>query len=380
VALVGAGRRAREGLAPAILQSPGLHLRALWSRSRESAERLNIEVAGCSLEVFHGEEGLAQLLARPDIEACATALPPAVQPRYVARVLAARKHVLSEKPIAPDRKGATEIMKKLEESNEDRLIWFVSDSVKYEPAFHPSQLRLHELGGIVAAELYAVLVAERRADDACGSAVGSDAEAVDAEEPLFVEGGVQHIAVLRRLLGQVTQVNCIRASTSSPRDGATGSSCDDGGGSFWKGSLSGTLRFDSGTLCTVNWHTSDRPQDERFRVTLWGARGSASVELDTGAQAVAAGLRIFALRRAGSGGGQQLPHAIPASGMELQLEAWCSAIRSMEGLSQGEDSEGSSVSTDESPLTAIVDLMVVSAMLQSRGSNVHIRAKSRVAA
>merc|ERR1711874_277394 len=75
VALVGTGHYARASFAPAMLQNPGFYLRALWSRTQAAAERFNLEVAGCSLEVFYGEEGFVRLLAQKDIEGFALALP-----------------------------------------------------------------------------------------------------------------------------------------------------------------------------------------------------------------------------------------------------------------------------------------------------------------
>mmetsp|Transcript_59030 Transcript_59030/g.172819 ORF Transcript_59030/g.172819 Transcript_59030/m.172819 type:complete len:412 (-) Transcript_59030:222-1457(-) len=377
-ALVGTGQRAREGYAPAVLQNPGFHLRALWSRTQASAERFNLEVAGCSLEVFWGDEGLQRLLARPDIEGYAVALPPSVQPSYVARILAHRRHVLSEKPVAPDRESAQETLRRLEDSTELGTVWFVSDPLRYELVFQPSHLKLHELGTLLAAEAYAVLVLDRRRDTRLRS-----------DESLFIEGGVPHVAVLRQVLGQITEVNCVRASSNSVAERASQEG-DNGSDSFWNDALSGTLRFEGGVVAAVNWQTSDSQQDERFRLTLWGTKGTATVELDMSAQAVSAGLRRFTLRRSLMGGGSaglELPHVFASNALDRQLEAWGQAIRAASGRGSSGSAEGprpageaAAKSSEQAALGAIVDLMVVGAMLHSRGYTVQIRERQRAAA
>lgn len=348
------------------------HLRALWSRTQASAERFNLEVAGCSLEVFWGEAGLQRLLARPDIEGYAVALPPAVQPEYVARILSHQRHVLSEKPVAPDREAAQETLRRLEDSSHKGVVWFVSDPLRYELVFQPPHLKLHELGTVLAAEAYAVLVLDRRAGEPRRS-----------DESLYIEGGVPHVAVLRQVLGQITEVNCIRVCSNSVAERA------DEGDSFWSDALSGTLRFEGGVVAAINWQTSDSRQDERFRMTLWGTKGTATVELDMSAQAVSAGLRRYTLRHSLTSGGTAaaglaLPHVFPATALERQLEAWGQAIRAASGRGTCSSAGGPRPSGDDpaglgdrSPLGAIVDLMVVGAMLQSRGSTVQIREKQR---
>ncbi|CAE8608738.1 unnamed protein product, partial [Polarella glacialis] len=140
-ALVGTGQRARDCYASAMLQNPNMHLRALWSRSQLAADRFNLEVAGCSLQVFHGETGFEQLLSQPEIEAVVVALPSGSWP-YLVRILASGKHVLSESPVATDRAAAEETIRWLEGFNMDGLVWFISEPLAYEAVFQPETLNL----------------------------------------------------------------------------------------------------------------------------------------------------------------------------------------------------------------------------------------------
>ena len=107
-----------------------------------------------------------------------------------------------------------------------------------------------------------------------------------------------------------------------------------------------------------------------------------------GAQAFAAGLRRYTLRRAALGGRQaadaalSLPHVYPALGTVRQLEAWGAAICAFNERGQGSSSScggprapsfAEEPPAESSALNAIVDLMVVGAMVQSRGTTVQIR-------
>merc|ERR1712110_631204 len=117
-------------------------------------------MGGSSLEVFYGKDGFAQLLARTDIEACAVALPAEVQPGFIVEILTHKRHVFSQKPIATSSASAIEIQKQVK-AIPNEVVWFVADPLRYEPIFHPTHLKLSEIGSVVTAELCAVVVAER---------------------------------------------------------------------------------------------------------------------------------------------------------------------------------------------------------------------------
>eukprot|EP00928_Gymnodinium_smaydae_P070398 TRINITY_DN54243_c0_g1_i2.p1 TRINITY_DN54243_c0_g1~~TRINITY_DN54243_c0_g1_i2.p1 ORF type:complete len:501 (+),score=116.31 TRINITY_DN54243_c0_g1_i2:81-1583(+) len=471
VALVGANRLARECYGPGILQNPNFHLRAVWSRTEATANSFNLEVAGCSLEAFYGDEGFERLLSNERIEAYVVALPVDVRPRFLARIWQRGRHVFCASPIAADRKGAEELLQKLA-SGPGGPVWFVSDPLLHEPVFQPSTFRLADLGPVVAAELSAVVVDEvavAAAATADGDSACAD-KSVSRDERRFVALATQHVALVRQLLGRISEVNFTLASEYVRRyagalrvgtsvkvvreiasnsavplrlpaglsgsileiDGAgdalidfegqigpqwvvrssfghlqvletAGNGGGSGGGSAAAASgsggvevLCGTFRLDSGAVCAVNWQTCMQPADERFRLTLWGARGSQSVELETASSSSASGLRCYALRRSVAEPGEPLSEAtcfregdlsyVPAAGAERQLEAFGAAIRAAsrpQGAAKDRarhsaaDADGSGLCGHTSALRAIVDLMVLSATLQSRGTPVRIRETSK---
>jgi D-galactose 1-dehydrogenase len=86
VALVGVGKIARDQHVPSIAGDPGFVLSATVSRHG-------------TVEGVEAFTGLAEMLdARPDIDCVALCMPPQARYAYAAEALAARRHVLLEKP------------------------------------------------------------------------------------------------------------------------------------------------------------------------------------------------------------------------------------------------------------------------------------------
>ncbi|KIJ28562.1 hypothetical protein M422DRAFT_189558, partial [Sphaerobolus stellatus SS14] len=130
---------------PALVQlqaSSNLALKAVYSHSRKSAvafAEVAAEKLGAPLDVYHdqgGEGDLKALLAREDIDAVIIALPITVQPDVIRQCLAAGKHVLSEKPVAPSVKEGEELIAEYEGSYKGKGIkWRVAENWEAEPAF-----------------------------------------------------------------------------------------------------------------------------------------------------------------------------------------------------------------------------------------------------
>ncbi|KAF9462193.1 hypothetical protein BDZ94DRAFT_1194870 [Collybia nuda] len=146
IAILGAGIFAKEAHLPALaaLGSAAPKLRAVYSRSEKSAHDLaDAAVAALNLNeapnIYHdGDQStdLNALLARPDITAVIIALPITLQPEIVLISLAAGKHVLSEKPVAPDVKQGLALIKKYNSLYKGRgLIWRVAENFEAEPGF-----------------------------------------------------------------------------------------------------------------------------------------------------------------------------------------------------------------------------------------------------
>ncbi|RMZ82384.1 hypothetical protein DV737_g2085, partial [Chaetothyriales sp. CBS 132003] len=101
---------------PAVLASEDLTLLAVYSRTLASAKTFvsEIEEGNNKISLYSDDSpashSLDSLLVRADISAVIIALPILVQPAIIRRCLAAGKHVLSEKPIAPDVTTALELL------------------------------------------------------------------------------------------------------------------------------------------------------------------------------------------------------------------------------------------------------------------------------
>lgn len=92
-----------------------------------------------NIPIYHDGENastsLDALLSRTDISAVVIALPINVQPEMIIRALQAGKHVLSEKPVAPDVETATRLIKAYEDQYKVKgLVWKVAENYEIEPA------------------------------------------------------------------------------------------------------------------------------------------------------------------------------------------------------------------------------------------------------
>lgn len=94
VGLVGAGPWARTVHAPGLAEHPGTELTTVWARRPEAAREL-AEAHGAATS-----ESVEELFGQ--VHAVAFAVPPAVQARLAVQAAQAGKHVILEKPIAPD--------------------------------------------------------------------------------------------------------------------------------------------------------------------------------------------------------------------------------------------------------------------------------------
>ncbi|KAF7792029.1 hypothetical protein EIP86_003056 [Pleurotus ostreatoroseus] len=145
-AILGSGIFAKEAHLPAVaaLESGVAELKAVYSRSEKSAA----DLAGFAKEllklsavpsVYHDADpnaNLDVLLARTDIAAVVIALPITLQPTIVRKALAAGKHVLSEKPVAPDVAGGIALINDYNTKYKSKsLIWRVAENYEVEPAY-----------------------------------------------------------------------------------------------------------------------------------------------------------------------------------------------------------------------------------------------------
>jgi len=95
---------------------------------------------------------LDALLARADITAVIVVLPITLQPSIVLKALAAGKHVLSEKPVAPDVKQGRDLISTYRQEYQPKgLIWRVAENYEAEPGIRKAAevIRSGEIGQVI---------------------------------------------------------------------------------------------------------------------------------------------------------------------------------------------------------------------------------------
>lgn len=197
IAIIGAGIFARDAHLPA-MQSLGdtFKVVAVCSRSQESAERLASVIAP-DVEVY---TDLDALLARPDIDAVDVVVPINQMPLIVEQCLRAGKHVISEKPIAPDVAAGTALLRV-----PTNAVWMVAENVRYTEAFRAAAdaVQRGDIGTPIACSWARAVVLStdnkyyntqwRRAGDFPGG--------------FLLDGGVHWMAALRMVMGEIARVS-----------------------------------------------------------------------------------------------------------------------------------------------------------------------------
>ena len=203
IALVGAGLYARNAHLPALLEQPAaFEVAAVYSRSEASAQTL-ADAAGAALPIY---TDYARLLADPTIEAVDLLLPIPVQAEFVAAALRAGKHVISEKPIAPDSATARALIDL--HRHRPGQVWMVGENWRYEEAFEraadlvrqgaigrPLSCYWAQFSSLKPGNPY-YATAWRRSGFAGG---------------LVLDGAVHLVAALRLVLGEIAQVTAATA-------------------------------------------------------------------------------------------------------------------------------------------------------------------------
>jgi predicted dehydrogenase len=225
--IVGAGIFARDSHLPA-LQALGdtFEIVAISSRTPESAAQFNAKLSA-PVDVYHD---MADLLARDDIEAVDLALPITAMPAAIEAALAAGKHVISEKPAAPDVATGQRLLASYARYPDQ--VWMVAENYRYEAPFVKAReiVTSGTLGRPVLAD-WAIYVGMRPGNKFYHTAWRQDPAYMGG---FVLDGGVHHVAGLRFVLGEVTGVSATAIQVQHdlpPVD-----------------TLSATLQFESGAL------------------------------------------------------------------------------------------------------------------------------------
>ena len=212
-------RRQADTQQPAILKCPLLSLKAIYSRSTESAEATAslVPSSHAKPELYSdaGGNSYQDLLQRPDVKAVIIALPIASQHTYVEAALASGKHVLAEKPIAKDvatGKALVDFYHKVKVEN--GCTFAVAENFRYMPMYLHASAEAKKLGRVTH---FSVKVM---------SLLGPDSKYFmtwrkkpEYQGGFLLDGGVHFAAGTRLLLrGQESKPVSVRAYTDKIQD------------------------------------------------------------------------------------------------------------------------------------------------------------------
>jgi predicted dehydrogenase len=244
--LVGAGVFARDDHVPAIRAlGDRFDIVAVYSRTRASAEALQGHLAH-SADIY---TDLDEMLSRPDIEAVDVILPIEPQPEAIEKALAAEKHVVSEKPIAPDVATGRRLIQIARDY--PKQVWMVAENFRYVAEFNRAAEIMQS--GAIGKPLLAswLLPISVKPDNRyyhtpwrrSGTWPGG----------FLMDGGVHHTAVFRRILGEIVSVS---AEVRQMRDDLPPAD-----------TLAAALQFESGMIGSYTiTYASGAPFREHFTV------------------------------------------------------------------------------------------------------------------
>ncbi|KAL4813261.1 hypothetical protein BDW67DRAFT_168519 [Aspergillus spinulosporus] len=203
VAIIGSGIFAREQHLPAIQEAPTLSLKAIYSRSLKSAQGLAEGLEG--VDLYSDDSGAGKsyqdLLARQDIGAVILALPIVAQPAYIKEALAAKKHVLSEKPIAKDLATAEDLIAWYSDNanvDKSKTFWGVAENFRFIRKWLKTAEEVQKLGGV---KTFRVVVRNK---------VGTEGKYFNTpwrktpqyQGGFLLDGGIHTVAGVRLILGR----------------------------------------------------------------------------------------------------------------------------------------------------------------------------------
>jgi predicted dehydrogenase len=323
LALIGAGIFARDVHVPALQAlDDTFEIVAIYSRSQANAAALAARLPG----QVEATADLPELLAREDIEAVNIILPIEVMPGVVELALGSGKHVISEKPLAPDVATGRRLLEL--HAQHSGQIWLVGENWRYEDAFEQAAAIVHsgELGRPLLCHwvVYNPINPDNKYYHTPWRRSGG------YPGGFLLDVGVHHVAVLRWLLGEISQVSAMTGQIRADLPPAD--------------ILSATLQFESGVsgvyLATYAVNAPWPPE-----LTITGEHGSLRVHRQ--------GLEVT------SNGLTRSVPVTPHQGVKKELAAFAAAIR------RGEPHRNS-------PQQCLQDVAVVEAMLRSAETGRHV--------
>jgi predicted dehydrogenase len=256
--LLGTGIAARKLYWPALrgLQKQ-VQLWACANRTRAKAEAFARDT-GTPVVLDTAEA----LFARPELDAVLISLPIDQQPRYVLKALEAGKHVLSEKPVAPNLAAGRRLLKAAQPWLKRGCIWMVGENYRFMPHVRTAETWLADgaLGDVRLVEVRQVSLLTPE---------NPYYHTAWRRNPAFVGGfvvdaGIHLAALLRHFLGAPTAIHSLRASFNpslKPYDTTVA-----------------VLRFRHGAVGT--WTSAFSTQGKGPRLILRGSRADLTLHGD----------------------------------------------------------------------------------------------------
>jgi len=318
LAILGSGIFVREAHLPALKALADTYeVVAIYSRNVETAGTLAAGLPG-TVQTY---SDLAALLARTDIDAVDIVLPISVQPAIVEQALKAGKHVISEKPIAPDVAAGRQLIQTAHDlTAQSGKVWMIAENFRYEPAFQTAgeMIRHGDIGkpiqftwttsSAVNPQNKYYHTAWRRDNSFPGG--------------FLLDGGVHNIAAIRAVMGEIASVSAFVTQVRADLPPAD--------------TLSATIRFDSGAfgMWTMTF-AADSPWESPIQVL--GEAGA---------------LRIDSRKIERVINGETSTHPFKVDAIQAELSDFARVI-----------SQGSKPSS--TPEQALQDVAVIHAMLES---------------
>ena len=318
LALIGSGIFAREEHLRALTGlTEQFEVVAVYSRSLANA----IALAKTLPQAVEAYEDLALLLARDDIEAVDIVLPIAVQPAVVEAALKAGKHVISEKPVAPDVAAGQRLLQTAAElTRASGKVWMIAENYRYEEAFAAAgrAVRAGVLGQPVQF-FWSRFMAISRQDKYYQTTWRRDNSFPGG---FLLDGGVHNMAAMRIIMGEVDSVSAFVTQVRPDLPPAD--------------TLSATLRFANGAFGVyTQTFAADGPWDS-----------FAHVIGDQGA------LRVNPHRLEVTAGGRTTSHDYEIDNVQAELADFARVI-------------GHSQPLRSSPAEALKDIALLEAMFES---------------
>ncbi|WAO92635.1 Hypothetical protein NCS54_01015000 [Fusarium falciforme] len=149
IALIGGGIFAKMEHMPGIMKCPSLSLKAIYSRSLKSAKNTATLNTKGEVDLYSSDSGEGKsyedLLLRKDISAVIIALPISAQPEFIDQSLKAGKHVLAEKPIAPDVAAAKKLV---DTASKNGVTFSLAENYRFIPKYIYAAEQAKKLGNV----------------------------------------------------------------------------------------------------------------------------------------------------------------------------------------------------------------------------------------